>query len=78
VKYLAAILLLTGCATQRPPKMFTVAAPVKIVVGNSAASFCLPGERIISVPWGMDGKPDFYKLGHELWHLPELGGHFHP
>ena len=35
------------------------------------------------VPWGdeedKDGNPlpDFYVLGHELWHCPELGGHFH-
>lgn len=92
MKFLLPLLLLAGCVTQPEPRLFTLTAPVRIMVlscadlarfsrqtlGREVAAFSLPEERIIYVPWADNGKqPDFYKLAHELAHLPEFLGHFH-
>lgn len=46
--------------------------------------FAVPSERALYVPWAkyrwdVDGFPvvDLETLGHEVWHLPELGGDWH-
>jgi hypothetical protein len=75
-----------GCASQ-PDKLYRIDKPVTIVVRDGEAigrsmsretvrGTCLPDVRWLQVPWDGD-HPDFYVLGHEIWHLPELGGDFH-
>jgi hypothetical protein len=45
--------------------------------------FCDMTARVLYVPWSMSKddhgrlKPLFELLGHEVWHLPELGGRWH-
>jgi hypothetical protein len=77
-----------GCASPRPDRLYQVQSPVTIVVTererigrmcgrDTIVGTSFPDVRWIVVPW--DGQhPDFYVLGHELWHLPELGGDYHP
>lgn len=91
MKFLLPLLLLAGCATQPEPRLFTLTEPVRIMVlsradlarfsrqtlGREVEAFSFPEERIIYVPWN-GNLPDFNKLGHELAHLPEFLGHFHP
>jgi len=38
--------------------------------------FCDPFKRIMWVTGDSVDKPDFKTYGHEIWHLPELGGPF--
>lgn len=83
----------TGCATQRPPMHYTVDKGFDVIVdtperiqalweavGNDSrdvGGFINYSTRTIYVEYGRDGLPNFEYLGHELWHLPELGGMFH-
>lgn len=77
--------LLCGCATVKtePARMIRVSEPFTVVVLPAEMlinkrGYCDRAHRIIYVRYNIgDDKPDFYALGHEVWHLKELGGCFH-
>lgn len=60
-----------------------IAVEYGMPANTMAAYINIDGTRILYVPWSgyvdVNGKPipDFDSLGHEVWHLPELGGQWH-
>jgi hypothetical protein len=88
------IVLMSGCATQRPQKQFAVDGFTLIVMEQSAIrqqyktmykkdipglrGYCDQEARVIFCEWNEDRTaPSFEWLGHEVWHLNELGGNYH-
>lgn len=82
MRYLLAILfcVCAGCASPKRPRMEYVQPFVLVVMDGDTLyprrGYCDQKHRFIYVRYDGD-KPDFYALGHEVWHLPELGGRFH-
>lgn len=82
------LLLLTGCAAQ-PTIYYRIDDPVNIclmdaerIIDNSGYdAYAYPRTRTVFVPYTLDRQgrptPDFYLLGHEIWHMPELGYLYH-
>ena len=84
---------LTGCATGKAPKEYNTESFMIIVADRAEVQaawdsynfhkrqqvygFCDPMTRTMWVQRGYGGLPDFAVLGHEVWHLEELGGNFH-
>ena len=74
------IILSTGCSTI-PDKDISVQQFRLHIVNNMSDcgyngydGYCKG--RDIWVKW-QGSKPDFYTLGHEVWHLQECGGQWH-
>lgn len=77
------LLLCAGCATTPVYPRIDYVQPFLLMTIDGKAMYprrgtCYLESRTIQVQWeaGTD-HPDFYALGHEVWHLPELGGRFH-
>ena len=86
---LCAVLLLTGCGTVAPNRTYTVsqtwvlhvvdAATIEDLGGLGTRGANLAGCVLYVPKSGLtdahgNALPDFYILGHEVWHLRQLGG----
>lgn len=73
-----------GCATPYKPTRVYEVESFKLVIMDSRnlyprRGYCDMKHRIIYVQWSDVNKdlPRLETLGHEVWHLPELGGVWH-
>ena len=80
-RILILLLLVAGCSTQ--PKMtqiyYVPAFTIVVADGSNfapALGWCDQKNRIVYVKYDGD-MPRLETLGHEVWHLPELGGKWH-
>lgn len=85
-------IVLTGCVTKQPRRTYPVQGFTLVVMEQQQIrelykmmygidhpfiqGYCDQKARVMYVSYAGD-KPRFETLGHEVWHLDELGGRWH-
>lgn len=73
---------LIGCAIPKYHRVYNVTQDFQVILKDRmhfqdlGVGAYMDGKRLF-IPTDDGVMPDFYYLGHELWHLKELGGRFH-